>query len=312
MDLYPTDEQRELVTAARAVTRAGAADVWTAATGQGWLALGLPEDAGGLGGSLADEARLYAEIGASAVAGPVLATSTAVRVAASAGRLDLVERLAEGRAGHAFATTGSVVAFDARDADVLLLVDEESGSLRLVPMTDAMVVADLTPLDPAVTAERVDLSGGEVLAEVTGAAAEHELVRAAVLVAAMLAGITNAATDLSVAYAGLREQFGKPIGAFQAISHRCADMAMRARAATAVTDFAAVSVDEHHPDARRRVAAARRHTETAALENTRATIQVHGATGFTWEHDAHRLLKRATFLAAGFLPRTAQTEALTA
>lgn len=316
MDLYPSDEQRELAAAARAVTRTagGPTAVWAQAARQGWLTLGLPEESGGLGGAVADEAQLSAEIGASAVAGPFLATSTAIRVATSAGRSDLVHRLTGGevKAGLAFVTgiPGPQVAFDVRDAAMLLLVDEPGGVLRLIETTNAAILADLTPLDPAVTAARIDLSGATQLAEVTGTAAAWELARAATLVAAMLAGVATATTDLSVQYAGMREQFGKPIGTFQAISHRCADLVMRARSATAVTNLAAVSLDENAPEADRRVAAARRVSEIAALENSRSTIQIHGAIGFTWEHDAHRLLKRARFLAATFLPRSEQAAVL--
>ncbi|MGB3437248.1 MAG: acyl-CoA dehydrogenase family protein [Actinophytocola sp.] len=314
MDLFPSEEQRELAAAARAVL-AHREQVWRDGVAQGWLALGLEESAGGLGGALADEAQLYAEIGAAAAAGPFLATSIGIRVAAAEGETGLAAGLAGGGAwaGLGFAQDSAaepLVAYDVRGASVLLLVDERAGTLRLVSVAETAIVEDVSPLDPAVTAARVRLDGLPVLAETGGGGAARELSRAAVLVAAMLAGISVAATDMSVEYARIREQFGKPIGAFQAISHRCAEMAIRSHAATAVTNLAAVSVDEDRPDARDRVAAARRYTESAASANARANIQNHGAIGFTWEHGAHRLLKRARFLALSFLPRPEQTAIL--
>ncbi|MEV7230998.1 acyl-CoA dehydrogenase family protein [Polymorphospora sp. NPDC051019] len=321
MDLYPSDEQRELSAAVRDVL-AGAApmdgatgsdDAWSVAAGQGWFALGLDEADGGLGGTLADEAQVFAQIGAAAAAGPFLATNLAARVAAVAGERALADGLAAGalRAAHAFGSHDDrFTAFDARGAGVLLLVDEERSRLRLYGLADRDIVDDLSPMDPAVTVARVGLDRAEVLAEITGADADAVLVRASVLVAAMLSGVATAATSMSVEYAKIREQFGRPIGAFQAISHRCAEMAIRSNAASAVVDLAAVSVDEGHPDLRRRVAAARRFTGSSALENARVNIQNHGAIGFTWEHGAHRLLKRARFLGLGFQPRDLQTEVL--
>ncbi|MEV0732929.1 acyl-CoA dehydrogenase family protein [Polymorphospora sp. NPDC050346] len=323
MDLYPSDEQRELAAAVRdvlagAVPPDGATvngDAWSAAADQGWFALGLDEADGGLGGTLADEAQVFAQIGAAAAAGPFLATNLAARVATTVGDRALAEGLVSGvlRAAHAFGPhdgTDRVTAFDARGAAVLLLVDEQRSRLRLCRLADRDIVDDLSPMDPAVTVARISLDRAEVLAEITGARAGAVLVRASVLVAAMLSGVATAATSMSVEYAKIREQFGRPIGAFQAISHRCAEMAIRSNAASAVVDLAAVSVDEEHPDARRRVAAARRFTESSALENARVNIQNHGAIGFTWEHGAHRLLKRARFLGLGIQPREAQTEVL--
>ncbi|BCB83787.1 acyl-CoA dehydrogenase family protein [Phytohabitans suffuscus] len=323
MDLYPSQEQRDLASAVREVLAGrasgggGAAPerVWRAAAAQGWFALGLAGADGGLDGTLADEAQVFAGIGAAAAEGPFLATVLAARVAVAAGRRELAEALTSGtlRAAHAFAPldgSDPVQAYDARGAGVLLLIDEERPGARLVEVPGSAIVADLSSMDPAVSVARLRLDRARVLAE--AADAGTVVSRASVLVSAMLAGVAAAATQASVEYAKLREQFGRPIGAFQAISHRCAEMAIRSAAAAAVVDLAAVSVDECRADAPRRVAAARRFTESAALENARVNIQNHGAIGFTWEHDAHRLLKRAWFLALSVQPRDAQTAALLA
>jgi alkylation response protein AidB-like acyl-CoA dehydrogenase len=324
VDLYPSEEQQGLAQAAQAVLHqhapadgdtAASRALWTIGAEQGWLSLGLPEAEGGLGALLADEVQVFAEIGAAVAPGPFLATNLAARIAAAAGQRDLAQRLASGtaRTAQAFVATadpGIVVAFDVPESEVLLLIDEEQQHLRLLGLTASAVVEELTPLDPTVPAARVRLNPDDVLAELTGEAAASVLQRGAVLVAAMLAGIARTATSMSAEYAKLRQQFGKPIGSFQAISHRCADMAIRTDAATAVVNLAAVSVDEGRDDAGLRVAAARRFAESAAIDNSMANIQNHGAIGFTWEHGAHRLLKRARLLAQGFQPRRAQTEAL--
>jgi alkylation response protein AidB-like acyl-CoA dehydrogenase len=121
--------------------------------------------------------------------------------------------------------------------------------------------------------------------------------RGAVLVAAQLAGMAGATGDMAVAYAMERQQFDKPIGAFQAVKHICADMKVRAEVARAVVDAAAVTYDDPGVgDVDRAVAAAKLVAGEAAIANAKACIQVHGGMGFTWEVDAHLYLKRAWVL----------------
>ncbi|MGJ3627928.1 acyl-CoA dehydrogenase family protein [Sphingomonas sp. MMS24-JH45] len=116
------------------------------------------------------------------------------------------------------------------------------------------------------------------------------------LLSAYLTGVAQASTAMAVAYAGTREQFGQPIGAFQAVKHICADMATRAAAAEAQTFFAAATFGRGADDGAE-VAAARLLAADAALANAKANIQVHGGMGFTAECDAHLLLKRAHLVA---------------
>ena len=121
--------------------------------------------------------------------------------------------------------------------------------------------------------------------------------RSSLLIAAYLTGIAQGATTMAVGHAKVREQFGQPIGAFQAIKHQCADMATRAAAAEAQTFHAAVTFG-HGLDDASEVAAARMIAGTAALANAKANIQIHGGMGFTAECDAHLLLKRAHLMTA--------------
>ena len=126
------------------------------------------------------------------------------------------------------------------------------------------------------------------------------------LTAALQVGLASRLTDLAVEYAKQREQFGKPIGSFQAVKHMCADMFVRAELARAALHFAAVTLDDAKArDAnvrhtQRAVAGAKLLADEAATTNGRACIQVHGGMGFTWEVPVHFFVKRAWLHATEF------------
>jgi alkylation response protein AidB-like acyl-CoA dehydrogenase len=166
--------------------------------------------------------------------------------------------------------------------------------VHAVPATDVTVEAVAHPLDPLTPFARVmaiPQRGADV------GPASHWPRRGAVLVAAQLAGMAAATSDLAVAYAKERHQFDKPIGAFQAVKHICADTRVRAEIARAAVDAAAVTYDDPGGgDVDRAVAAAKLVAGEAAVANARACVQVHGGMGFTWEVDAHLYLKRAWVL----------------
>src|SRR5262249_42311423 len=105
--------------------------------------------------------------------------------------------------------------------------------------------------------------------------------------------IAEATRDLAVDYAKTREQFGKPIGSFQAIKHKCADMAVNAEAACSQTLLAALSLSKQEHDSMFQGAAATVVSNRAAVSNGEETIQIHGGMGFTSDCDAHLFLKRA-------------------
>jgi hypothetical protein len=120
--------------------------------------------------------------------------------------------------------------------------------------------------------------------------------RAELLLAAQLLGLAEGALDVAADYAKLRHQFGQPIGSFQAIKHRCADMKVRVQVLGALVLMAALSEHEGRSDAAAQIAAARLLASRYALENAAAGIQIHGAMGFTAECDAHLFLLRAHLL----------------
>jgi alkylation response protein AidB-like acyl-CoA dehydrogenase len=117
--------------------------------------------------------------------------------------------------------------------------------------------------------------------------------RALVLIGAFAVGLAEATRDMAVEYAKIREQFGKPIGSFQAIKHMCADMAIRAESALCQAAVASLTLSDHDPGAGFHGTACKLVSIDAALKNASQNIQVHGAIGFTSEADAHLYLKRA-------------------
>ncbi|HEX9775823.1 MAG TPA: acyl-CoA dehydrogenase family protein [Actinomycetota bacterium] len=124
---------------------------------------------------------------------------------------------------------------------------------------------------------------------------EAGLLRAAVLLAAEAVGVCERVLELSVAYAKEREQFGRPIGSFQAISHRCADMLLSTETARSHVYYAAWALEEGATDQRLAAATAKAAAAEAAHVVPNGGIQVHGGIGFTWEHDMHLYYRRAKF-----------------
>lgn len=157
-----------------------------------------------------------------------------------------------------------------------------------------------TPLDPLTPIHHVAaLPDGERIGGPDDAA-RLRLVGAA-LAAAGLLGIAERTQELAVDYAKKREQFGRPIGAFQALKHLCADMFVRQEVARAAAYAAGATLDDPHVgDVARAAAAAKITAGEAALENARACIQVYGGMGYTWEMPCHYYLKRTWVLENAF------------
>ena len=317
MDLLPTAEQDEIVATVRAqlerdfdlhalAAHDGAANVvdrtlWQRCAELGWFGLGLTEALGGVGYSLAEEALLFEQIGAHATPGPFLPTVLGARLAALSGAEGVAASILDG-------STLVALAEPHRDAEATA-GETVSGTFRVTDHGDAQLVLVMAGgaaalIDAsALTAEpirSIDLQVPIAVGSVGGAAATCHLddaaalrLRGTVLVAAELAGIANATAQQSTQYAKDREQFGTPIGAFQAVKHRCADMAVRADGAVSLVRYAALAVLDGTPDAAFHAHAARTVAANAALENAQINVQNHGGIGFTWEHTAHRYVTRA-------------------
>ena len=326
MDLLPSSEQEEIISSAAQFLAATVpmlrtrelidapsnvdAKAWTSAAELGWFALGLPEDAAGVGCGLADETLVFREIGRALASGPFLSTTLAARVAAFGGDAELAaaaargQRVALGLLGAdasidsaSGAIDGDVQLVDAVDADLVLVAGPDVASL--VAVGDLEGVASVECIDPTTRLSRATASRVRPVVSVS-ADVDPVYRRGVVLAAASLTGIAEATRDISAAHAASRFQFDRPIGVNQAIKHPCADMAVRAELAWAQTLFAALATDERRQDAEFHAIGAKVVAADAAERNAAATIQVLGGMGFTFEHDANLYIKRAHVLAHAF------------
>ncbi len=289
MDLLPTPEQEEIIESIRSVLadhhtigEPASDTLWQAAAAQGWFGLGVPEASGGVGYSVVEEALLAIELGRVAVPGPFLGTILAAHTADATIRESVIGGTSPVALAEAEGDEGGLRVFDATDGGLALRLDDHS----LVRLTG---LSDEPSLDPLI---RLSLSSGEAVAS------GLDPRRTSVLIAGVLAGIAAAVAEQSVSYGKDREQFGVPIGSFQAIKHRCADMAVRAEAATTQVHYAALALRDATTDADFHVEAAAVIAARAAIDNAEINIQNHGGIGFTLEHSAHRYVTRARVLAA--------------
>jgi alkylation response protein AidB-like acyl-CoA dehydrogenase len=264
-------------------------DAWREAGSLGWFALGLPETAGGAGYGPAEEMILFVELARALAPGPWLGTLLAAHAlvgrAEHAGVAGGERRIAllDDPADTAGETLDAVA--DGASADGVVLLG--SRSVRLVPVR---VEASVTGIDPTRRRARLRQDGSALALDADPTALR---TLATLLVAAEAVGVAERTLELSVEYAKVRQQFGKPIGSFQAVKHRCADMAVRTEVARSITTFAAVALAEDEPEAARYVGDAKALATDAALANASDNVQNHGGMGYTWEADAHLFLKRA-------------------
>ncbi len=269
-------------------------DLWRELAEMGVFGLRQPESAGGVGLGTAEAVLVFAELGRRLMPGPLAWTHLA------AGRLP---GAAEGEAvvgglDRMRPSSDPVLVEHAAALDALLVLRPE-GVFRVDPrgLEGTPVVVPLDPLTPL--RHVADLPEGERLG---GPEQARRLRReGAALAAAQLLGIAEVTLELSVEYAGRREQFGRPIGSFQALKHLMADMFVRLEQARAAVYAAGATLD--HPevgDPERAAATAKLCAGEAALKNARACIQIHGGMGFTWEMPPHYYLKRAWVLETVF------------
>ncbi len=290
---------------------------WGELADLGVLGIGVPEASGGAGGSLLDLACALEAAAESLVPGPLLSTATGAALLAEHADTAVAKRLLPGICdgsvrlalapasvplyfgGTGSAVTGSVpVVADAASATHLLLgaVTGERETWLVVPvdasgvtLTTSNVAPDLSRTVGSVRLDHVTVESDARLEVDNGRL--RELL--AVLSAAEASGTARWALRTAVEYAGVREQFGRKIGSFQAIKHLCAQMLERAESATAVAWGAACAHEEGQSQLSFAAAVAGAVALDAAVENAKDCIQVLGGIGFTWEHDAHLHLRRA-------------------
>jgi alkylation response protein AidB-like acyl-CoA dehydrogenase len=277
----------------------------------GWLGLHLPEEHGGSGFGLPEVVIVAEEMGRAVAPGPFVPTTIASAVLAVAGSAQaqarLLPGLADGSVIGAVALAGDVRVADGKAsgqagpvlsgglADVLLVAT--GGDVALIDCHDEGVTVTVPAnLDPARRSVRITLDG--VQAEVMPGAGQMLTDLARTILAAEATGVARATTEMASAYAKVREQFGRPIGMFQAVKHHCANMLVGAELATAAVWDAARAAAGGGDQFTYTAAIAATLALAAADENANLNIQVHGGIGFTWEHDAHLYLRRATAIEA--------------
>ena len=270
--------------------------VWRGMAELGWFGIGVAEAAGGAGLGLIGEMLIQRACGRHLATPSVLATMIAVHVALAAADNSLAQALIAGerRAALSIAVNGGghgerLLLVDWRAGD-LVLCWNDSGAGLVAPDQLADIAPD-TCLDDSLTLHSCRAVSG--YAAWVNATEAPLALRIDALIAARLTGLAEVAAALAADYAKLREQFGKPIGTFQAVKHRCADMLMRAEMSAQSTALACLKLQVGACDAAQAVAAARLKAAHAAHENGRAAIQIHGGIGFHAECDAHWTMKRA-------------------
>jgi len=321
-----TDEQsaaRELVRSWAAGSRAvegardveqGDPDAWRPAydglAQLGTFGVALPEEHGGADGTVADLCAMLDEAAAAMVPGPVASTAVATLVLSDS-HAELLEALASGEGAAGVALSADLTYSDGRVSGTAeYVLGGSAGGVMLLPAGDTWVLVDAAA--DGVTVEPLaatDFSRPLARVVTDGATAEELAVPAQRIVdltvtvlSAEAAGLARWCLQTATEYAKVREQFGKPIGSFQAIKHMCAEMLLRSeQASVAAADAARAASDSsgRSEDAQLSLAAALAASVgiEAAKANAKDCIQVLGGIGITWEHDAHLYLRRAYAIA---------------
>jgi alkylation response protein AidB-like acyl-CoA dehydrogenase len=302
-------------TRVRAVMDAGGgfdAELWKAMVEQGWTGIDLPESQGGLGLGAVEVAVLLDEVGRHAAPAPFLPNLLAVGALGHAGEERLVERLVGGDAIGCVAWSSRPDAVRAgRDGDAWSLTGRSDPSLFAPSAEVAVVFAD-DGEGSALFAVGVERPPGREPAmdrtrelgwlrfERTPAtrlggreAVDALLDRGATYTSAEMLGGASRAMEMAVDYAKERVQFGRPIGSFQAVKHRCADMLVDVEGMRSTAYWAGWCIGAGHADASVAASTAKVWCSDASKRVMASSLQVHGGIGFTWEHDLHLFLKRA-------------------
>jgi alkylation response protein AidB-like acyl-CoA dehydrogenase len=264
-----------------------AADVWTRLGETGVLGMLLPESAGGMGGDEIDLVLLLMEMGRAGVPGPVL--EHAAVAAPLLADTEWSAGVADGSTVATVALDGDVVPH-ARAADLVV------GPAGVVRVAEATLV-DVDGLDGGRRLCRIDPGPTTPVATF---AADVAADRAALAASAVLIGTAERLLDLAANYGRERHQFGQPIGSFQAVKHLLADALLKVDFARPAVERAAWSVATGQPTRARDVSMAKAFASEAALKAARASIQVHGAIGYTWECDVQLFAKKAWALAGAY------------
>jgi alkylation response protein AidB-like acyl-CoA dehydrogenase len=280
----------------RELAEAGEYDdgLWREMSELGWPGIFIDEELGGQGLGALELGILMEEMGYALAPSPFFSNAAAGLVLQHAGSGEQRERWLPGiAAGEARGTVGVVgsdgsapLVPDADTAEVIVLLDNGSGALVEAGSVQA---ERIDTIDSTRRFCRVEATGGDPLDGDPAPATD----RIAVALAAELVGVAQHALDMAVDYAKEREQFDRPIGAYQAVSHRCAQMLLEVEGARSTALYASWTADREPESLPLAASMAKAYASDAGWRVTAASLQVHGGIGFTWEHDLHFFLKRA-------------------
>ena len=300
---------------------------WQEMAELGWAGLALPEEWGGQGLGTVELAILFEEMGYALAPSPLLSNTIAGLALAAGGSDQQKERwlrpLAEGslRGTPALVDAGGpaepmvfsmsagdiltgekTLVLDAGSADFFLVATADGGRHIVEQGAEGVTVTAEESIDPTRRLSSIRFDGVRPEATLAGSGEDYHPVfhRACVALAAESTGLAQRALEMSVAYAKDRQQFGRPIGAYQAVSHRCAQMLLETENSRSAVYGAAWAADAEPESLPLAASTAKAYASDAGWRVPDAAIQVHGGIGFTWEHDLHFFLKRGRANAAMF------------
>lgn len=300
-------------------------ELWAAMADQGWLAVDTPASDGGLGLGTVEVAVLCEQLGRHVAPVPVhgtLAVLGALRSGAGnpqtgevggADATSWCSRLASGDAVGALAWTSGPTPVTARRDGERWLLSGRTDPVVFAPVADLVVTcaagddevlglfvvapsarpAAEPAMDLTRSLARIEMADEPALRVGDAAAVESVIDRATVALCAEMLGAADFVLAETVEYAKDRVQFGRPIGSFQAVKHRCADMLVDVEGMRSATYYAAWAVGAGDADASAAASAAKVWCADASRRVMASALQVHGGIGFTWEHDLHLFVKRA-------------------
>ncbi|HWE14182.1 MAG TPA: acyl-CoA dehydrogenase family protein [Solirubrobacteraceae bacterium] len=297
MDFDLTEDQREIKGVARELLAARspfakvreAAEgarydeaLWTEIVELGWPGIAVGEQYGGQGLGAVELAMLLEELGYACAATPFLSTAVAAAVIQAAGSGAQRERWLPGLvSGELTAGLGPAdVVADGAGAAVVVLLDGDEAQLITEPQAEPVVMIDATRRFARVTGDAEPLGAGAAGRVLAGVSAE-------------VVGVCQCALEMTVEYVKGRKQFGVPVGSFQAVAHRCAQMLLNTESARSTAYYAAWAADADPNRLGEASALAAAAAADGGREVAASAIQAHGGIGFTWEADVHWLYKRA-------------------
>jgi alkylation response protein AidB-like acyl-CoA dehydrogenase len=280
-DRYPFERVAELADSDAGWDEAS----WQELAGLGWIGVSVPEEAGGAGLGFLEEAVLFEELGRVLYPGPYFST---VALALPELPAELQREVVEGKTRWSASLDGSLVP-DLASVD-RVLVARDGKLVAVAAEGDTLETMDSTRR----LGRLAEAGDGEEVGDAS--AIDRMRTRAFAALALEAVGMSQRALELAVEHAKTREQFGKPIGIYQAVSHRLADSYALTELARSLAYWAAWAVSEDDDEAPLAAAAAKAYAGDVAVTVCEYSIQAHGGIGFTWEHPLHRYYKRAQWI----------------